>query len=239
MTMHPFPSETVDGPPQHGYQGDRGLAPATSAIPTHLTVAISREAGARGGTIGRRLAQRLGWAVYDQELLEYMAQDEVVFQGVLDGLSPAGLDWVESHAQHHLRQENISSAVAFQKLIRLVLALAVEGRAVLIGRGSGQILPAQSTFFARIVALPEDRIAYFSQSLRLSVEEAAERVRLRDQQRNDFIKNHFQSRPEDTHQYDLVLNSSLLGEALCVELLFQAATAIHKAGLPRRPLASG
>ncbi len=44
-------------------------------IPAALTVAISREAGARGSTIGRRAARILGWPVYDQEMIEYMAQD--------------------------------------------------------------------------------------------------------------------------------------------------------------------
>jgi hypothetical protein len=71
----------------------------------------------------------------------------------------------------------------------------------------------------------QERIAYMGQWLRLSVEEAAERVRLRDQRRAEFIANHFQRQPADVHQYDLVLNSSLLGEDVCAELIAQAARA--------------
>jgi Cytidylate kinase-like family len=219
--------------PRHGYQGDRGVSSAPPEIPAHLTITLSRESGARGGTIGRRVAQRLGWAVYDQDLLEYMAQDGVVRQGVLDQLSPEAAAWAEARLQQLLRQEQFSSKPPFLNLLRVVLALGAQGKAVLIGRGSGHILPPESTLHARIVAPLPARIAYMSQWLRLSEEEAAERVRTRDERRKEFIQTHFQVQPEDVHQYDLLLNSSLLGEVLCVELLAQAAQAVAEVGLPK------
>jgi len=171
--------------------------------------------------------------VYDQDLLEYMAQDGVVRQGVLDQLSPEAAAWAEAHLQQLLRQEQFSSKPPFLNLLRVVLALGAQGRAVLIGRGSGHILPPESTLHARIVAPLPARIAYMSQWLRLSEEEAAERVRTRDERRKEFIQTNFQVQPEDVHQYDLLLNSSLLGEVLCVELLVQAAQAVAEVGLPK------
>ena len=48
-----------------------------------------------------------------------------------------------------------------------------------IGRGAGCILPRESTLNVRVVAALEERIAYMAQWLRLTAEEAAERVRLR------------------------------------------------------------
>lgn len=236
--MHSSRTEILDGAPRHGYQGNRGSTISPPSIPSHLTIAISREVGARGATIGRRVAQRLGWAAYDQELLEYMAQDDSILQGLIESLPPAGQEWIEQQAQQYLRQEAISSSSDFLKLVRLVLALGVEGRAVLIGRGSGQILPPLGTLFVRIVGHPDDRVGFISQSMRLNLDEATELMRQRDEQRNEFIRKHFHRKPEDSHQYDLILNSSLLGEALCADLLVQAAQSISKAGLPRRPLSA-
>lgn len=232
------PAEELAGPaPRHGYQGDRGVSLTRPSVPAHLTIALSRESGARGGTIGRRVAQRLGWAVYDQDLMEYMAQDGVVRQGVLDQLAPEASTWCEQRLQQLLRQEQFSSKPAFLNLVRVVLALGAQGRAVLIGRGSGHILPPESTLHARVVAPLQARIAYMSQWLRLSVDEAADRVRTRDNLRSEFIQTHFQVQPEDVHEYDMLLNSGLLGEALCVELLVQAAEVIGEAGLPKgRPV---
>ena len=221
------PAASDDGGegPRHGFQGDRGAALLLTDMPCGLTIALSREAGARGGAIGRRVGQKLGWQVFDQELLEYMAQDGVVRQGVLDTLNPAAAVWAEERLQHLLRDQNLSQNPAILTLARVVLALGAQGEAVMIGRGSGFILPRASTLHVRLVAPLEERIAYMSQWQRLPVEEAAEMVRVRDERRVEFLQTHFHRRGADVHPYDMLLNTSLLGEDVCAELILTAARA--------------
>jgi hypothetical protein len=211
--------------PRHGFQGDRGREAPARTVPAGLTIALSREAGARGGSIARRAGRKLGWPVYDQELLEYMAQEASARQGVVENLTGPAAAWVEARL-HELSQSGDPGRQPFlTHLARVVLALGAQGGVVLIGRGAGCILPADSTLNVRVVAPLGERIAYMGQWLRLTEAEAAERVRLRDQRRAEFIETHFHRRPEDVHQYDLVLNSSLLGEELCADLITEAASA--------------
>jgi hypothetical protein len=209
--------------PRHGFQGDRAPPPAAPALPAGLTVAISREAGARGGSIGRRVSRKLGWGVYDQELLEYMAQEAAVRQNVVEPLSGPASDWVEGRLEQLLREQNLSQHPLILHLARLVLNLGARGNVVLIGRGAGCILPRQSTLHVRLISPLADRIAYMSQWLRLSHDEAAERVRLRDERRATFLSTHFHRQPGDIQQYDLILNSGTLGEDVCAELISRAA----------------
>jgi cytidylate kinase len=187
-----------------------------------MTVAVSRESGARGGTIARRVGRQLGWSIYDQELLEFMAQDTVARQGILDNLPTAARDQVEARVQSLLREEVMSQHPSIVDLARVVLALGTQGQVVLLGRGAGCILPPETTLHVRIVAPLAARIGYMSQWMRLSLEEAAERVRVRDERRAEFLMTHFHHEPGEVHQYDLVLNSSLLGEELCAELIVHA-----------------
>jgi cytidylate kinase len=230
--MEPISVEGFDmGPtldsPRHGFQGDRGAVATLPAVPSGVTVAISREAGARGGTIGRRVGRKLGWQVYDQELLEYMAQEGASRQNILDPLPPSAAQWVAERVRELRSQRDDEADPLLANLAKVVLALASEGNAVLIGRGAGLILPRATTLSVRIIAPLADRVAYMSQWLRLTVEEAAERVRLRDSRRAEFMQNHFQIQPSDPYQYDLLLNSSFLGEEVCAELIAQAARAKH------------
>ena len=217
--------ENAGESPRHGYQGDRASTAATPAFPAALTVAISREAGSRGGTIARRAGRKLRWQVYNQELLEYIAQEGALRQPVSETLPPAGISWVEEHLQALLREQNLSDHPSLVELARIVLALGAQGEVILIGRGAGCILPPESTLHVRIIAPLADRIAYMSQWLRLSMEEAAVQVDLRDRRRAEFLETHFHRRPGDLYQYDLLLNSSLLGEELCAELIAEAARA--------------
>jgi hypothetical protein len=190
-----------------------------------LSVALSREAGARGGSIGRRVGRLLGWQVYDKEVLEYVSQEATVRQEVLGNQGAKAARWSEERVQALLREGRLSGDPAVADLARVILALGAGGQVVFIGRGAGCLLPPASTLNVRIIAPLPDRVAYLGQWLRLTAEEAAERVRLRDRRRADFLTNHLDRRPEEVYQYDLLLNSGLLGEELAADLIVQAARA--------------
>jgi cytidylate kinase len=208
--------------PLHGFQGNRAATPGVFR-PAGVSVTISRESGARGTTIGRRVARKLGWPVYDQELLEYAAQDAVARQALIDGLSPAGREWVEARLEALLREQNLSQHPSVIQLARVILALGVQGEVVLIGRGSGCILPRETSLHVRIIAPLQERIAYMAQWMRLTIEEATQRVRLRDERRAEFLSTHFHRQPGELLQYDLLLNSVSLGEEVCAELIAHGA----------------
>jgi cytidylate kinase len=223
-------SDDLPETPRHGFQGGRS-APA-SELPASLTIALSREAGSRGASIGQRVGRKLGWQVYTQELLDYLAQEGGSSTGVLAHVPPAAARWAEERFSQLAQEKRLSKQASVLYLTRVILALGAQGEAVLIGRGAGYVLPAETTLHVRIVAPLADRVAYMSQWLRLTTDEAAERVRLLDTRRADFMQTHFQVQASDPCKYDLVLNSSLLGEELCVALIVQAARAKLNA---RRP----
>jgi cytidylate kinase len=212
--------------PRHGFRGE---PPAAATIPAGLTIAVSREAGARGGSLGRRVARRLGWEVYGQELLEYIARDPASRSELLQRLSAASAAWAEERLHELLRGQELSQNPAILNLARVILALGATGRVVLIGRGAGYVLPRQTTLHVRVVAPMADRIAYLAQWLRLTVDEAAEQVRLRDSRRQEFLSTHFHQRSAEPYQFDLVLNSTSLGEELCADLILQSAKAKQEA----------
>lgn len=211
--------------PHHGFRGDRAPSPPRQGVPSALTIALSREAGSRGHTISQRVGQKLGWPVYNQELLECLAHEGPLRQNVADNLAGDAQRWADDQLQKLLREEKISQHPSVLELARVILALGTQGEVVLVGRGAGLLLPRESTLHVRIIAPLADRVAYLSQWLRLTEDEAAEQVRLRDSRRADFLATHFHQELYEIHQYDLILNSSLLGEELCAELIARAARA--------------
>jgi cytidylate kinase len=223
-------SWAADVSPHHGEIAERPTNGAPS-VPAALTLAVSRESGSRGGSISRRAGTKLGWRVYSQDLLEYVAQEGNFRQEILDNLSPPAVEWVETHLDRLLREQNLSRHPSLIDLARMVLALASTGEVILVGRGAGCILPRESTLHVRVVAPEDDRVAYMSQWLRLTREEAAEQVRVRDRRREEFLTTHFHRSPGDVYQYDLLLNSTLLGEDLSAELIAQATRAKSEAWL--------
>jgi cytidylate kinase len=208
--------------PRHGYRGERRPA-GQPFLPAGLCVAVSREAGSRGTSIARRAAEKLGWQLYTQEMLEFMAQDPAARQEVAENLSPAAAHWVEEHLER--LGEDPGREPIFTDMARNILALGAAGEVVLIGRGAGCILPRASTLNVRVLAPLEDRVAYLGQWLGLDSEEAAAQVRLRDARRAQYWQSNFRCDVAEVYQYDLLVNSTHLGEDLSAELLARAARA--------------
>jgi cytidylate kinase len=229
MTEHysddsPLPTLTPGQSPLHGYRGQDEEAPAPG-VPAGLTIALSREAGARGTAIAQRAGEKLGWEVYSQEMLEFGAQNAALRQDVLDKLPASALAWIDEHLQQLLEHPNMIHNPNMVDLARLVLSLGAQGNVILLGRGAGFLLPSRSTLHVRLVAPLQDRIAYMSQWLRLTEEEAAEQVRKRDHRRTDYLATHFHRKPNDVHVYDMILNTSMFGEERSADLVAAAAKA--------------
>src|SRR5438477_7406574 len=204
---------TIGQGPLHGYRGE----PAPTAAerwPGGLTIAISREAGARGGSIAKHVGHKLGWQVVDQELLDYLMQDEQAFQDLPE---PARA-WADDRLDRLLRARALANDPEVIPLVRAMLRLGAQGEVVLVGRGGGYLLPPATTLHVRIVAPEADRIAYMAQWQRLTTEEATEEVRRRDERRADFLAKYLGCRAEDPYPYDLLVNSHRLGEEQCAEL---------------------
>ena len=156
-------------------------------------------------------------------MLEYIAQEPTVREEITSNLSPAALHWVEEQMALLQADDTVTGDTALFEMARILFSLGAVGEVLLIGRGAGCILPRHSTLNVRVIATLEDRIAYMGQWRRLTREEAAEQVALRDRRRADYIRTHYHTDSADVYQYDLVLNTTLLGEELSADLLVHAA----------------
>ena len=197
-------------PPVHGFRGDTPTPPPLTH-PRGLSVAISREAGARGATIARKVGELVGWQVFNQEGLDYLIQDDTARGQLLAEVPASARAWADAHLARLQLNQQIASDPDTVAMIRILLAVAARGEAVIVGRGAGFLLPAESTLHARVVAPFERRVAYFAQSLRLSREEASAEVRARDDRRAEFLKRTLNRDPADPIGYDVVVNADRLG----------------------------
>lgn len=207
--------------PRHGDAGDRSHLEVFH--PPAITIAISRETGARGASIGKRVSKKLGWSYYDQELLHYLAQGSRLEDEIFTQLTPEAREWVgENFAM--LQQENrLNKEAKEQDLAQVILAIAAKGKAVIVGRGAGALLPAQCVMHVRILAPLEDRVTWIRQIHRLTRDQAMDFIQRQDKQRAGMLDAHFRKSARDNIVYDMMLNSSRLGELGCASVIAEAA----------------
>lgn len=195
--------------PLHGFRG--AAAEPVLTRPRGLTVAISRQAGARGTTIARKVAEILDWQVFDHDTLDYLAQDDTARAQLLADIPADAQRWAEAQLAHLQGDCGLNADAEALRLVRLVLAVGARGNVVIVGRAAGFLLPRETTVHARVVAPLEARVAYMAQELRLTRPEAVEEVRARDERRAAFLDRALARDVADLTAYDVVVNSDRLG----------------------------
>lgn len=193
-------------------------------------ITIARQYGSGGKTVGRMLAARLGIPCYNREIITMASEDSGV-NAVLfsdERLKPDLLTRLRSRYKGGQPLPNDSSKsylrdeALFDYQAKIIRQLACEGPCVLIGRCADYILRdrpdvvrvfvhADSEFCLqqamKVDSLPEDEV-------RKKIEEI-------DDYRAKYYKHHTGNDWNDARNYDLSLNSAVLGFDGVVEEIVQ------------------
>ncbi len=193
--------------------------------PARWTVAVSREAGARGATVARRVGELLGWPVYDRELLQLIADEKGLRVQLLENVDEKHISWLESCLEGLSTETHVSELAFVRYVVETIFSLASMGNCVIVGRGSALLLPPQTTLRVRLTGYEKDRIAYVSRHFGLPENQAAEWVKKTDYDRAWFAQQYFHKNANDLSQFDLVLNTSRLSTETTAQII---AVAVHQ-----------
>lgn len=199
----------------------RHMSPLPEA-PPRFTIALSREAGIDAMEFARRVGERLGWEVYDREIVEHIAHEEDVRAELLESLDEGTARRISTLAESSLQPTSVTAREYARCLLETLHSLASHGDCVIIGRGAAIVLPPETTLAVRLVAPLAERIQAVQSQQKLSERDAREYVEKVDAERREFVKSHFHRDTADLQHYDLVLNVSRLKPEHCVELIVTA-----------------
>ncbi len=176
-------------------------------------ITITREYGAGGGEVARKLAESLGWELLDRELLHQAAQVEHVSDAELERLDEKTITMADRFSLHppHKKYLHGLTEAARQAVQR--------GNVVLVGRGARQLLSETlDAFHLRLVAPRDWRAQRMAQLEGWSLEVARARCLEMDRARRLFLRYFFGDAAVQPAQYDLVVNTARvpLDDVVCV-----------------------
>jgi cytidylate kinase len=192
-------------------------------------ITISREFGSGGRTMGRKIAEKLGIPFYDKELVDQIA--------VESGFAPK---FVEEHGEHSPSGSFFSYAFAPQGVpgimnglstadflwniqCNVILQLADQGPCVIVGRNADYILKDRPDalhvyVFADIPYRAERIVRLYGESEKSPEQRLAEKDK-----RRRVNYQHYTGRTWGMAQnYDLCLDTGVLGEDYCAEIVVNA-----------------
>jgi cytidylate kinase len=206
------------------------------------TITVEREYGAGGGAIAKRLADRLGWKLWDQALTCEIARVAKVDQSVVErmdercdsvfyrlmkvfmrgsmeqSLPVAGMDHFDA-----------DSMVEFMR--RVISGAASEGNSVIVGRGAPFLLRDRpDTFHVFVYAPFDEKIRRLCEAGKRE-EEAAEEIANVDRQRVIFVRKYFGMEWPTRELYHMMINSKV-GDEVVIDTILNE---IHSVGAESIP----
>ena len=191
-----------------------------------MIITISREYGAGGHTVGRRVAEELGIEFYDQDIIKAAMEES--------GMDMQAVEKAE---------EEISRAGAFLRLIspaayidnqdnlhtieqRIILELALKGPCVILGRCANDILAKANIPSLNVFLYASDihRAARISSLIGSSnPTEIKRKMQKTDAARRAFFEQYTGMKWGDSRNYTISLDTGMLGYDTCVQLICEAA----------------
>ena len=189
-------------------------------------ITISREFGSGGRTIGRMVAEKLGYAFYDKELVDHVALES--------GFAP---QYIEEHGEHSPSTSMFSYAFAHQTIpgvmnglstadflwnvqCGVILQLADKEPCVIVGRNADYILKDREDCLH--VFIHGDKEFRADRIVRLygeSEKSPMARLNEKDKRRQVNYRHYTGRNWGEAHNYDICLDSSKLGIEKCVEII--------------------
>ena len=187
-------------------------------------ITISREFGAGGSTIGKKVAEELGYEFYDKSIILQAASENNI--GILkvlknDEEAPFLTGFTQSLFDFYSKPVNEQIFEAQKQVIR---KLGEHGNCVIVGRNANQILQefddslhifVHANLWWRVEYLKNNRMQDVPEE---KILKAIEKV---DRKRCKYCTYYTNTEFGDSRFYDLCLNSAKLGIDRCVETIVE------------------
>lgn len=191
-------------------------------------ITISREFGSGGHDIGVEVAKRLGIPFYDHEIVDKAVAESgytkefVEEHGEYSSLGSVILGTSAPFDSYYYAEDPQDKIFKIQR--RIITKYAQEGPCVIVGRCANYILEKAEidSFDVFIRADLETRAENVKGRVSLTGEELERFLQKKDHRRRVYYRFYTKRRWGDYHDYNMMLDSGVLGKERCIEFILKA-----------------
>lgn len=191
-------------------------------------ITVSREFGSGGRTVGKMLSEKLGVPYYDKDIVNNVAEKTGFDKAFIEEngeFSNFKSFFSFAMAQGmNVTQNGMSVSDMLFCVQRQVILDLAQSPCVIVGRCADYILKDRgdcfNTFIYADMASRAERIVRLYGE---SEKKPEQRLNEKDKKRRIYCKHYTDREWGDPHNYDLCLNSGVLGLEKCAELIISAA----------------
>lgn len=200
-------------------------------------ITIDREYGSGAAVIAKKLAERLGWKLWDQLLTNQIARlldcdsrtvekREETRDPVFYRLFRAFMRGSYEGSLNTPRLKIVDADCIREVAEQVVRGAAEEGNCVIVGRGAAYYLQSRTDAFHVFIYAPFESKVRRLQEDGNNENDALQLAETVDRDRADFIKKYFGVEWPDRHRFHLMINSTL-GDDWVVDAILNGAASFQ------------
>lgn len=171
-------------------------------------ITISREFGARGAALATLIGEKIGFKVWDRDILQAIADKLGSSKKYLESLDENRRVLIEDVVVGFMKNANTNTNY-LRTLTRLIRTIEYHGNALIVGRGANYICRDPHSFHVRIVSPILIRATDYAAREGITKAEALSIINKIDMEREEFVRYNFKKDISNAADYDLVLNSGI------------------------------
>jgi hypothetical protein len=207
-------------------EGSESARRGFAHLPEGPWISFSKQLGSDANRIAEILGKKLGWQIYDKEIVEAIARETHSRDRLLSRLDEKAVGRFEELLNVLLVPDHLDQLTYLKEMGKVIWALARHGNVILLGRGANWFLDSRYGLRIRAIASFDTRTRRVAERDGIGAKEAERKVRAADAGRAAFIRQVYHRDIDDPLGYDLVVNTNLLGAT-------SAAEAVHAALLTK------
>jgi hypothetical protein len=192
-------------------------------------LAISREAGCDCAELATAIAARCGWKVFDNELIDYLADKHHWSRVALEHVDERTVSWFHETFGRWLDNKLVSQLEYVRSLGKVVILAAQHESVVIVGRGAQFFLPREAGLSVRIIAPRKQRAERMMARIGGGRAEAERVMDEIDRGRAELVRQYFHHDVTDAHLYDVVINLEHVSRESLIEIVVEALEGRSKA----------
>ncbi len=170
-------------------------------------ITIAREPGSGGRPIAHAVAEKLGFACLDEQIIDEISKSTKKRKAIVQTIDEKTRSKIEDIVHSVLNEEYLDDVKYLTEMTKVILSYALKGKVVIVGRGANFITPFAKGLHVNITAPYEVRVQRAMQFEGVNRERAEAVIAQTEKERKDFVKQYLRQNSDKKNSYDLTLNT--------------------------------
>lgn len=171
-------------------------------------ITVAREPGSGGAPIAKAVAEKINFEFIDEQIIDQIANSTQKRKAIIKAVDEKSRTKIEDIIHSTLNTEYIDDMTYISELVRVILAHAYQGSAVILGRGANFITPFAAGLHVNIVAPYDVRVQRAMDYEGHNLAKAKKVIAKVEKERKDFVKQYFRKDLMSPMVYDLTINTA-------------------------------